>query len=133
MIVGMTGTRSGVSAEQVLAMVEMLDGASALHHGDCVGADAAAHRTASTMHVHVVVHPPSIITHRAFCRGSDVVVLEPRPYLVRNKEIVRSSEIVWAFPSGPEELRSGTWSTVRFARKTGVPVVVVYPDGSRGA
>jgi len=28
-----------------------------------------------------------------------------------------------------EQLRSGTWSTVRFARKQGKPVHVILPDG----
>jgi bifunctional non-homologous end joining protein LigD len=34
-------------------------------------------------------------------------------------------------PAEPEEqLRSGTWSTVRFAKKQGKPVFVILPDGT---
>lgn len=32
--------------------------------------------------------------------------------------------------SKEEELRSGTWSTVRYARKLRRPVTLIYPDGS---
>jgi hypothetical protein len=35
-----------------------------------------------------------------------------------------------ACPKGPEERRSGTWATVRYARKTGKPVVIFWPDGT---
>ena len=38
-----------------------------------------------------------------------------------------------AAPSEAEEQRrSGTWSTVRFARKQGKPVFVISPDGTVG-
>jgi hypothetical protein len=34
-----------------------------------------------------------------------------------------------ACPRGyTEELRSGTWATIRYARKTGVPYVIIFPD-----
>ena len=52
----------------------------------------------------------------------------PAPYLERNKEIVASSNLLIACPVGDkEELRSGTWSTVRFARKICTELVIVYP------
>jgi predicted Rossmann fold nucleotide-binding protein DprA/Smf involved in DNA uptake len=36
--------------------------------------------------------------------------------LVRNRAIVNSSGLLIAAPAGEEILRSGTWSTVRYAR-----------------
>jgi bifunctional non-homologous end joining protein LigD len=37
----------------------------------------------------------------------------------------------YGLPAEPEEqLRSGTWSTVRFAKKQGKPVFVILPDGT---
>jgi hypothetical protein len=58
-------------------------------------------------------------------------VHEPKPYRVRNRDIVRDTETLIATPSEPVELlRSGTWSTVRFARKLGRAVWVILPNGN---
>ena len=38
---------------------------------------------------------------------------------------------VQALEQEGERLRSGTWATVRYARKKGRRVIVVRPDGSR--
>jgi len=55
----------------------------------------------------------------------------PKPYLERNHNIVDESELLIACPkSKEEELRSGTWATVRYARKKGVRIILIYPDGS---
>ena len=51
----------------------------------------------------------------------------PKPYLDRNRDIVDACEVLLATPDGPERLRSGTWSTVRYARKIGKPVEVRLP------
>jgi hypothetical protein len=61
-----------------------------LHHGDCLGADAQAHRLARHMRAWVVVHPPRDPKARAFCKDYD----ELRPmfgYLTRNKHIVKAA------------------------------------------
>lgn len=63
-------------------------------------------------------------------RAWHCAVLEPKPYLVRNKDIVNASEGMLAAPRGPEELRSGTWSTIRYARKCRKKVLIMWPDGS---
>jgi hypothetical protein len=55
---------------------------------------------------------------------------EPKPYLARNRDILRATEMLVAAPAQDiEQLRSGTWSTVRFARKTGRVVWVILPGG----
>jgi hypothetical protein len=39
--------------------------------------------------------------------------------------------VLLAVPKGMiEELRSGTWSTIRRAKKHGINVVICWPDGS---
>jgi hypothetical protein len=54
-----------------------------------------------------------------------------RTYLERNKDIVRESASLIAAPlQAEEQQRSGTWSTVRFARKIGKPVFLILPDGT---
>jgi len=52
-------------------------------------------------------------------------------YLARNHFIVAYSEELVAAPkSNKEELRSGTWATIRYARKRKRMVTIIYPDGS---
>lgn len=47
-----------------------------------------------------------------------------------NREIVDNSDLLLACPPVPvEEPRSRTWAAVRYARKCGKPVLVVYPNG----
>ncbi len=51
--------------------------------------------------------------------------------MVRDKDIVNPAERMIAAPAGTtEELRSGTWATIRYARKKKVPLSIVWPDGT---
>lgn len=134
MIIGFTGARSGMSFDQRVNVRELL---LQLHptevrHGDCVGSDAQFHDIASeTLPLLIVIHPPSNDSARAFCRSTYTRVLPALPYLERNKAIVNASDILIATPAtATEELRSGTWSTIRYARKTDKRVIVIEPDGT---
>ena len=101
-----------------------------LHHGDCVIADALAHAMAKRMGWLVELHPPSNDYKRAWCEGADVIHPE-RPFMGRNQDIAAACSVLVATPDEANEvLRSGTWSTVRRARKLGRRVVIVAPDGS---
>jgi hypothetical protein len=45
-------------------------------------------------------------------------------------DIVVESELLIATPKEvKEQLRSGTWATVRRARKVGIPIILITPDG----
>jgi hypothetical protein len=129
MIVGFTGTRHGMTAAQFWVVCEVLSGLlpiAEVHHGDCVGADADFHRAAACLTVHA--HPPTDERLRAFCDAD--VVHEARPYLARDADIVAASTVLIACPGErQEQRRSGTWATVRMARKAGKPVVLIYSDG----
>ncbi len=58
-------------------------------------------------------------------------VLESKPYLERNRDIVDASEVLIACPSTREEvMRSGTWATVRYARKKGMKITLIFRDGT---
>lgn len=130
---GFTGTRYGLSEPQYLALRKWVGAqdwspATVFRHGDCVGADSEAHDIVRTCsHARVVIHPPIKKTMRAFRQGD--VEMPPRPYLERNHAIVDASDILLACPKGPEELRAGTWATVRYARAQNVRVILFMPDG----
>lgn len=131
--VGITATRDALTPEQVKVAGVFFANATAkeqicLHHGDCVGGDAAIHGIAFDLGCKITIHPPSNDSLRAWCDGDEI--LPEKEYLVRNKDIVRACVALLAFPNGPETRRSGTWSTVRFAVAQKKPVLIVYPNGS---
>ena len=77
----------------------------------------------------VEIHPPSLDTLRAHCRGD--VVRERLPYLERDRAMVRAVEQLVACPrTSQEDEISGTWTTVRYARQARKPVVIVLPGGT---
>lgn len=129
--VGFTGSRTKPTAEQVDWLTTQLtrlraDGFRVLHHGDCEGADAMAHGIARGLGYEVVVHPPTVRKYRAFCVGDSI--LPPKPFIERNHDIVDAVEAMLALPSGPEQMRSGTWATIRYALRHRVPTMIKVPD-----
>lgn len=141
MILGVTGTRHPIAPRQASRLVDRIQdpGVTEVHHGDCVGWDALAHHLALEHGKLIVVHPPDNDRWRAFCaeqyrsRFGRVVVLPPRPFLLRNQDLVDAVDELVAGPTQPHEvMRSGTWATVRYARRAGLDEVsgrleVVYP------
>lgn len=131
--VGFTGTRKGMTAAQEIVVANLLkeyhsEGAE-FHHGDCKGADDAACTAAMDIGYRTVAHPCDILKMRAFT-WSDIILPE-KPPLERNKDIVDVSDIMFAAPNGKEEeLRSGTWATVRYTRKKNLIHILIFPDGS---
>lgn len=127
---GFTGTRHGMTSGQQAQLriaLTTLAHADAFHHGDCVGADAQAHAIARELGLPCHIHPPLNRTLRAFCRGQ--VVYPPCEYLARNALIVQACAILLAAPQTREEVqRSGTWATVRHARRCGRQVILLLPE-----
>ena len=129
---GFTGTQRGMTIEQTVAVATVVRflRPNAAHHGDCLGADAQFDLTAAWYLIPRTAHPGLDANgdspKRAYCRCE--TVLDPEPYLVRNRAIVAASSALVGAPSGPEVVRSGTWSTIRHARLT-IPTYIAYPDG----
>lgn len=132
----------GATAEEAgrIAQGEQVQpGTVEFHHGDCVGADAQAHQLVRSLYADpeegwfVVTHPPTDPKARAWCGVVEYDgpgdQLFPKPYLERNHAIVDATDCLIACPDGPERERSGTWATVRYARRRGKRVVVIMPDG----
>jgi len=126
MRVGFTGTQVGMSDRQKYELEKFfhdneLGKDDEFHHGDCIGADMQADTIARAFGLQIHIHPPSNYSKRAFCAEKGDTVYMEQEYLERNKAIVDSSQWLVAAPKGEEEeLRSGTWSTVRYARKKGM-------------
>lgn len=127
MIVGITGTRKGVEMERLQSLLDMLNslGATTVVHGGCHGVDTQAHAVARQLDLEIEVRPGP---------GSDLdslqggfIVHERKPYLVRNRDIVRQCDELIALPASEDEvLRSGTWATVRYAHKVGKLVHFIF-------
>jgi len=128
MKIGFTGSREGMSQNQkeqfVLKMFELSP--LEFHHGDCDGADAQAHDIIREFfpHVRIIVHPPQSFQHRAMKAGD--VMMPPDGYLARDYRIVDSTDyLVGAPKTDLEERRSGSWTTIRYARKKNKPHTVL--------
>jgi hypothetical protein len=127
MKIGFTGTRQGMSPSQakqlrwILAILrhadQMITQQTIFIDGDCeTGADREARKMAELSGCEADPVPPANNTSAAL--------------LARDRVIANACHILIAAPlTDKEELRSGTWATVRYARQAGKPVVML----SRGA
>lgn len=130
-VIGFTGTRHGMTEAQTKLVMELVSGwdATEVHHGDCIGADADFHAITVAYGLVPIIHPPSDEKLRAFCEPG--TILESKPYLERNKDIVRDCKILIATPEDYVfRLKSGTWFTIAWAIRTHRRFWIIYPDGS---
>lgn len=130
MNVGFTASRDGITEKQKEALRRILwsyrrFGEVQFHHGDCVKGDEAGDAIAKEEGCFRVIHPPINPVLRAFCKGD--VILPEKDYISRNHDIVNATEILIACPKGPERIQSGTWATIRYARKLGRKVIILDP------
>lgn len=124
--IGFTGNRNGLRPDQEQQIKLILDKYDNMivSHGDCVGSDTEFHNLCVNYknahldkNIIIRIFPPNITTLRAFNNAD--ILMEEKPYLERNLDIIKHSSILIAcqIDKNKEELRSGTWSTVRQARK----------------
>jgi hypothetical protein len=109
------------------------------HHGDCIGSDADAHDVVvleiafGLVPTKIIGHPPTTDTerHTVLRAYKDCYELrEQKPHIERNHNIVDESGLLIATPSSStEQVRSGTWATVRYARLQFKPVYFILPNG----
>jgi hypothetical protein len=132
--IGVTGTRRGMTTAQFQTIHEILldlpNTVVEMHHGDCIGVDAEFSLLVQELLplVKIVSHPCDLKT-RAHTEADETRSIKPA--LIRNKDIVNESDIMFGFPRGnKEELRSGTWAAIRYTRKVKKPLVIIWPDGS---
>ncbi len=129
-IAAFTGTRKGMTDAQKVAVRKVLGDLAITHfqHGAAIGADEEASFIARDFGLKVTGHPGNIAADRSKTAHADLWSPEAPP-LDRNKKLVDSTHLLIAAPDGPER-RSGTWSTVQYARKKKKNVWVIMPDGS---
>lgn len=122
-VVGFTGTRRGMTDHQKNKVDQILTGFTYIreaHHGDCVGADADFHDICHKLGIKIFIHPSNIPELRAFKHTKLEYISKPKPPLDHNRDIVDSSNFMIATPGEyVEQRRSGTWATIRYARKQG--------------
>ena len=131
--IGVTGTRTILTLFQTNWLDSWLTAntAKVLHHGDCTGADDVASVKFHKYGTYIIAHPGlEGREYRAYCIANDLVLPATSTFR-RNELIVKLSDLLLAFPQGKKEdfIRSGTWQTIRFARKYNRPHIIVYPEG----
>lgn len=135
--IGVTGTRRGATVPQLVEMRSLIEyyitkdregggTLTRLHHGDCVGVDLQAHGLALELGALVEVHPPLRDRYRAYTTHWSVLHKEAE-YEMRNRHIVEACDVLIGVPEREQNMsaRSGTWATIRMARRIGKPVHIV--------
>lgn len=131
--IGFTGTRKGLRIDQIDSIIKVFDKYTNIIaiHGDCVGADTDFHRICLKYRIEhpdkkltINIFPPIDNKLRKFNIGD--YVHEPADYLDRNMSIIKASDIIIACPLDKQmqELRSGTWFTIRQARKRKMQLLI---------
>jgi len=130
MILGFTGSQNGMSVHQTSNLKAFFknNNVTKFHHGGCVGADTEAHYIALTFLdvKDIIVHPCNIGHKQNAFHGTTIICKVKKP-LTRNHDIVDASTELVATPQGEEILRSGTWATIRYARKMSKLVTIILP------
>lgn len=132
--IAFTGTRKGMTDKQKVEVIRFFESNSPkkikfVRHGGCDGSDDDFHEIAQD-YCNIVVHPGNQQQKEKYMNKPNVTVMEVKPFLVRNRDMVDKIEWVLATPRGfEEELRSGTWMTIRYALKQNKIVHIIFPNG----
>lgn len=138
MIIGFTGTRSGMTEKQREKVLELLKGfteeiPSELVlglHGDCVGADDDFNVCCLSENIGTLCRPCTYDSMRAHSTSQQIA--DPLPPMQRNRDIVAQADVMLACPPNYTEIKrgSGTWATVKFTRRAKKPLYIIFPDGT---
>ena len=129
--IGFTGTRHGMTDEQLQEFKKFIENKNfdEFHHGMCVGSDEQAHLIIESKkpQAKIIGHPPKYNGSRASVTPD--ATMKPYDYLKRNHNIVDATEFLVATPDTKEKTHSGTWSTIRYARKKAKRIYIIHRNG----
>lgn len=131
---GVTSTRHGLNANQRKVINYFLSGLYhhhlfevEVHEGQCVGGDEEISLMARNFGFKIIGHPP--LNTKLMSSFEPDEMLKPKDYLDRNQNIVETCDVLLAAPLlNLEQQRSGTWTTIRYARKLQKPILYVLPE-----
>lgn len=148
MRIGFTGTQRGMTLFQSEELKKRLEGCSEFVFGDCIGSDYEAANIALDHNIKIfTIYPQNTNTKKRawFCNFEKDIIRENGEWLFfpsgtrirwmpateplkRNKLIVDNCEKLIATPKEFEHsIRSGTWSTIRYAWKIKREVLIIPP------
>lgn len=140
--IAFTGTRNGMTdlqKESLRSLVARLSVESKLlvsfRHGACIGADRQFHDIVQSLGAGAVEIHPGDESQREWAvkNTRPCLIFETKSYLSRNRDMVDMSDVLIACPhENSEQLRSGTWATIRYARDSGRPTIIINRDGKFG-
>lgn len=140
--VGFTGTSRALTVEECAYVRAVVAGIDADRYvtGGALGVDTVVHLVAAGLRPsaeHLVLVPDAPWSEDTAERATVERVpggkTAGESYMLRNDAIVAAADLLVAFPeTAAGSLRSGTWATVRRARRAGVPVLI-FPLSEAGA
>ena len=115
MKVGIIGSRKRKDRKSVYAYVDTLPKNTIVVSGGCYGPDRWAEERAKQRGLKTIIHRPQIEKAANYIQMVNT-------YYNRNQKIVNDSDKIVAFPAKDGIERGGTWYTINYAKKKGVPV-----------
>lgn len=137
-VLGFTGAQQGMTTFQkekvrkylknvILCSAAMESAPPVALHGDCIGADEDFNEICAELDIPRYCRPCTITYKRAFTDAFQVA--EPIAPLDRNRIIAEKCDLLIACPKEErEQLRSGTWTTVRATRRLNKTVLLITPS-----
>lgn len=128
-----TGTQNGMTSFQLDGISSLMFSVIKKHklivrHGLCIGADTQFHNIVKSHNGYVIGHPCTIEAKQSLLECDEMMPVKLP--LDRNKDMVSESNWVLAAPATQREMvRSGTWATIREARRLKKPLTIIFPDG----
>lgn len=134
MIAGFTGTRRGMSPNQLAELSDLFFGnvrnITMGIHGGCVGADAEFHGLCRDYGVCTEIRPgysvkdPSDMSLRAGLKADRTRI--PDTHFRRNRSIVNSCDFLIAAPYDlGRQTKGGTWYTIGYAKSKGREIIIL--------